>query len=115
MFSSFLSAVITRLILLLLWVPTLIHAVCGSKYTAVIQMTVAFIALQLVGLAMNIFGHQIGAPAYEFSYVNALAYGVFDGAMYAIFNAVNLELAWIYRNIAKTTPLAIHGLELDQE
>jgi hypothetical protein len=44
-----------------------------------------------------------------------LAEGFFSLTSLALFNAVHLELAWIYRNIARTTPLAINDLDLDEE
>jgi hypothetical protein len=41
--------------------------------------------------------------------------GLFGGAAAVLFNAVHFELAWIYRDISITTPLAINNLEMEPE
>jgi hypothetical protein len=40
---------------------------------------------------------------------------IFVGTAYALFNVAHFELAWIYRGIAKTTPLILSDEKMPQE
>lgn len=52
---GFYSGEITRVILLFLWVPTLIHCFRGSKFRKMMILMLVFIAYNATSMAMDYF------------------------------------------------------------
>lgn len=98
----------TKSTLTLLWIATYIHIYRGSKYRALMILTALLALYQVFNMIGFYFIFAIEVHNHPATFTYIVLNDVFVGTAYALFNVVHFELAWIYRGIAKTTPLVLN-------
>jgi hypothetical protein len=109
MHVEFYTAIVTRALLVLLYIPVLVRVIRGSSYTPIVRIIILLMLSNVLLLAQERFyyGLWIGTPVYTAWTI--WGYAVLVGLGNLAFNVAHLELAWIYRKVAIETPLMIES------
>ena len=109
------GGLITRSTLLLLYIPTLIHVLRGSRYTFVIGLILLLMGAQIFNLTLSIFFKALFIPPVKSTEFNIWGYGISIGLANTCFNVAHFWMAWIYRKIANDTPKLLEQETVDEQ
>jgi hypothetical protein len=110
--AELITAIATRSLLLLGYTPTLIHIIRGTAYKPIIRIVATLIVSNLLLVVNEWFYFNLfvkNPPVYDTATI--WGYSILVGLGNLAFNVSHLELAWIYRNVAISTPLMLEGQE----
>ena len=100
------SGVVTRSLLIVMYVATLIHVRMGSKYTAVTYLILILILNNASGIVLD-FAAMSMLVHHNHTHFLVWAWSLSFALMNLTFNISHFELAWIYKNIAHNVPQAL--------
>jgi hypothetical protein len=97
----------TRVVLFVAYVPTLVHAVRGSKYRTVIWLVSLLLVSNLTIVGFYRFYKQIFIDN-SLTTSSIWGYAITDAVGNLCFLVSHFELAWTYRRIAGDTPMLLN-------
>jgi hypothetical protein len=103
----------TCAILFVLYIPTLLRVIFGSKYKSVITIVSLLLANNYFSLWLNqVFFIQLQSG--DLSKTAIWGFSITFGAIYLLLLVPHFLLAWIYREMSIDIPLSLNQLEPDE-